>query len=205
MNCPSCQSEKIVKNGTIHNGKQKYKCKKCGRQFVENPKNKRISEERKRLIDKCLLEKISLRGIHRVTGIALSWIQNYVNSRYRELEPPATTVNKKKGTMQLECDEMWSFVESKQNKQWIWLAQDVENRQIVGQFVGKRDYTGASELWNSLPPVYRQCAVCYTDAWKAYTQVLPSKRHRAEMKNRGKTNHIERFNNTLRQRLSRLG
>jgi len=115
--------------------------------------------------------------------------------------------------MQLECDEMrcfepvekWSFVESKQNKQWIWRAQDVENRQIavlracreVGQFVGKRDYTGASgllvlskvEVWNSLPPVYRQCAVCYTDAWKAYTQVLPSKRHRAEMKNRGKTNH----------------
>ena len=107
--------------------------------------------------------------------------------------------------MQLECDEMWSFVESKQNKQWIWLAQDVENRQIVGQFVGKRDCTGASGLWSSLPPVYRQCAVCHTDAWKSYTQVLPSKRHRVEAKNSGKTNHIERFNNTLRQRLSRLG
>ena len=26
----------IVKNGKIHNGKQNYKCRDCGRQFVEN-------------------------------------------------------------------------------------------------------------------------------------------------------------------------
>jgi insertion element IS1 protein InsB len=59
-------------------------------------------------------------------------------------------------------------------------------------------------LWQSLPPVYRQCAVCYTDFWTAYPQVLPKKRHRAVGKDTGKTNHIERFNNTLRQRISRL-
>ena len=96
MKCPSCEREEIVKNGSIHNGKQKYKCKECGRQFIENPKKKRISEEKKRMIDKMLLEKISLRGIHRVTGIALSWIQNYVNARYRQLEPPQSLVIKKK-------------------------------------------------------------------------------------------------------------
>ena len=96
MKCPSCEGEKIVRNGSIHNGKKKYKCKACGRQFVENPTNKRVSEEMKQLIDKCLLEKISLRGIHRVTGIALSWIQNYVNTRYRELEPPMPLIEKKK-------------------------------------------------------------------------------------------------------------
>jgi transposase-like protein len=30
MNCPACNSKKIVKNGSIHNGKQKYLCKECG-------------------------------------------------------------------------------------------------------------------------------------------------------------------------------
>ena len=107
--------------------------------------------------------------------------------------------------MQLECDEIWSFVGSKRNQQWTWLALDIANRQIVGHFTGKRDCTGASELWRSLPPVYRQCAVCYTDAWRPYQSILPSKRHRVVAKNTGKTNHIERFNNTLRQRLARLG
>jgi IS1 family transposase len=40
--------------------------------------------------------------------------------------------------------------------------------------------------------VYRQCAVCYTDFWEAYEQVLPTKRHRAVGKETGKTNHIEK-------------
>ncbi len=70
--------------------------------------------------------------------------------------------------------------------------------------MGSRSRRSAQRLWQSLPPVYRQCAVCYTDFWDAYAQVLPSKRHRPVGKDSGKTNHIERFNNTLRQRVGRL-
>ncbi|MCP3653285.1 MAG: IS1 family transposase, partial [Herbaspirillum sp.] len=104
----------------------------------------------------------------------------------------------------VECDEMWSFVETKSNKQWIWLAIDRDSREIVGMHVGTRDRTGAKALWNSLPPIYRQCAVCYTGFWSAYEQIIPSERHCAVGKESGKTNHIERFNLTLRQRVSRL-
>jgi IS1 family transposase len=86
----------------------------------------------------------------------------------------------------------------------VWLAIDVETRLIVGCFIGPRDKTGALGLWHSLPPVYRQCAICYTDFWRAYAAILPSKRHRPSGKETGKTAHIERFNNTLRQRCSRL-
>jgi IS1 family transposase len=71
---------------------------------------------------------------------------------------------------------MWSFVGSKDNKQWVWLAIDADSREIVGCFVGARSRQGAQELWQSLPAVYRQCALCYTDFWEAYEQVLPSKR-----------------------------
>jgi insertion element IS1 protein InsB len=52
--------------------------------------------------------------------------------------------------------------------------------------------------------VYRQCAVSYTDFWEAYAGIFPAMRHRAVAKGTGKTSLIERFNNTLRQRLSRL-
>jgi IS1 family transposase len=99
---------------------------------------------------------------------------------------------------------MWSFVRSKDNKQWIWLAIDADSREIVGVYVGDRSRQSAKKLWQSLPPVYRQCAVSYTDFWEAYEQVLPSKRHRAVGKETGKTNYIERLNNTLRQRVGRL-
>ncbi len=67
-----------------------------------------------------------------------------------------------------------------------------------------RDEEAARHLWQSLPPVYRQCAIAYTDFWAAYSTVLPSKRHGAVGKETGKTSDIERFNNTLRQRVSRL-
>lgn len=99
---------------------------------------------------------------------------------------------------------MWSFVSSKANKVWIWLAIDTSTREIVGVYVGNRSRQGAQGLWQSLPAVYRQCAVCYTDFWEAYEQVLPRCRHQAVGKDSGKTSYIERFNNTLRQRVGRL-
>ncbi len=60
--CPNCFSEKTVKNGHIHNGKQRYKCHDCGRQFVENPEKIVISQEKRELIDRLLLERISRFG-----------------------------------------------------------------------------------------------------------------------------------------------
>lgn len=88
--------------------------------------------------------------------------------------------------------------------QWIWLALDRTTREIVGVAIGDRTQATARELWDSLPPVYRQCALCYSDFWAAYAAILPRKRHIAVGKETGETAHIERFNNTLRQRVGRL-
>ena len=83
MKCPSCSSQLIVKNGYVASGKQKYRCKTCGRQFVENPENKNqaILEETIELIDKLLLERLALAGIVRATGVSAKWLQTYVNKK----------------------------------------------------------------------------------------------------------------------------
>lgn len=81
---------------------------------------------------------------------------------------------------------------------------DETTREIVGVYIGARSRQGAYGLWQSLPAVYRQCAICYTDFWDAYQQVIPTKRHRAVGKESGRTSYIERFNNTVRQRVGRL-
>jgi IS1 family transposase len=101
-------------------------------------------------------------------------------------------------------DELWSFVGSKQQQVWIWLALDRATRKIIGVAFGDRSAQTCQRLWDSLPPLYRQRAVLYTDYWDAYAAILPSKRHRPVAKGSGETNHIERFNNTLRQRCSGL-
>ena len=84
---PACDSTHIVKNGKIHNGKQNYKCRNCGRQFVQDPQNKTIDSMTETLIDKLLLEKIPLAGIARVAGVSEPWLQHYVNEKLSSSAP----------------------------------------------------------------------------------------------------------------------
>jgi hypothetical protein len=82
ITCPTCQSSHIKLNGHIHNGKQNHYCKDCQRQFVLNPENKVITARDKALIDKLLLEKISLAGISRSMEVSEVWLQGYVSDLY---------------------------------------------------------------------------------------------------------------------------
>jgi insertion element IS1 protein InsB len=202
--CPNCGSTDIVKNGHNRCGNQNYKCRDCGRQFVENPGWQPKSSETRHLIDLLLLERISLAGIARTLGLSMSWLQRYVNRHYQRLTPVVEVIPKAAGKLRVQMDELWSFVDNKGNKQWVWLALDRDTREIVGCAIGDRSRDSARVLWASMPAIYRQCAQVFTDAWEAYETVIPAKRHRIVGKETGLTSYIERFNNTLRQRVSRL-
>jgi hypothetical protein len=56
---------------------------------VENPQSHRISEGTKALIDKLLLERLSLAGIVRATGVSARWLQYYVNDKYAKVRQVA--------------------------------------------------------------------------------------------------------------------
>jgi transposase-like protein len=85
IECPSCQSINHKKNGHIHNGKQRYLCKDCGRQFTPEGTKKTISQTSKDIIDKLLLEKLSLAGIARAVQVSETWLQTYVNDKYQQV------------------------------------------------------------------------------------------------------------------------
>lgn len=202
--CPSCESQKISRNGQTRHGKQNYKCQACGRQFVLDPVWKAITPEQYGLIERLLLERVSLAGIARVLQISEDTVQRYVNAQAEVVVQQVEVSAKPKKRLTVQMDELWSFVDDKGNEQWVWLAIDAQTREIVGVHVGDRSAVSAQALWNSMPPVYRQCAVIYTDHWSAYGAVLPKQRHRSVDKDSGLTSYIERFNCTLRQRVSRL-
>ncbi|MBE9187997.1 IS1 family transposase [Microcoleus sp. LEGE 07076] len=186
--CPNCGSKEVSRNGKTRHGKQSFKCRECSRQFVLNPAGKPITEEQKELRSRMLLERISQAGIARVLQMSEDTVQRYVNSQATAVKKQVEVTPKEKKRLNVQMDELWSFVDSKGNQQWVWLALDAQTREIVGVHIGARSALSAQYLWNSMPPVYRQSAVIYTDHWSAYDSVLPSKRHQSVDKDSGFTN-----------------
>jgi insertion element IS1 protein InsB len=81
---------------------------------------------------------------------------------------------------------------------------DATTRQVLACHVGDRSGQSAAALWEKIPAVYQERALFYTDHYAVYTGVIPAAQHRPITKLARKTNPVERFNCTLRQRVSRL-
>jgi insertion element IS1 protein InsB len=208
--CPRCQSSKDTKNGHIHNGKQHHQCHACGRQFVECFEQSLIADHTRALIERLLMERISLRGICRAVGVGLKWLLGFLVHcvaalpDHLNVQPITSHQDVMIQRLEVEADEMLSFVKKKANKQWIWIAMDAKTRQVIAFHVGDRSRKSAKRLWAKIPLAYRQHATFYTDQYVVYEGVIPAAQHRAISKLARNTNHLERFNNTLRQRVSRL-
>jgi IS1 family transposase len=110
-------------------------------------------------------------------------------------QEPATTM--------LELDELWSFVLKRANKRWVWVALCRATRQVVAYVIGDRSRATCQKLWERIPASYR-LGHCFSDFWEAYSSVIPAEQHTAAGKETGFTAHVERWNNTLRQRLGRF-
>src|SRR5438132_11256154 len=110
-------------------------------------------------------------------------------------EDPTSTI--------LELDELWSFVLKKAHDSWIWIALCRKTRQVVAYAVGDRSKKTCQRLWEAIPQEYRQ-GHCFTDFLRVYASVIPEEQHTAVGKETGETAHVERWNNTLRQRLARF-
>ncbi|MBA3473288.1 MAG: IS1 family transposase [Rubrobacter sp.] len=205
--CRHCGSENIIRNGMTSNSKQRFFCKDCSKNSREDPQPNGYDEKRKEEILRAYQERSSLRGLSRTFGVSRNTVTSWLKKKFHVLpelsktlqepdpsDPEATT---------LELDELWSFVLKKARKRWVWLALCRKSRQVVAFYIGDRSEQSCRELWERVPEAYRG-GHCYSDFWKAYREVIPEEQHEAVGKESGETTHIERWNNTLRQRLSRF-
>ncbi len=76
--CPHCKSAACKKNSHIHNGKQNHQCHDCGCQFVGCFEQYLISDDIRALIERLLVERISLHGICRAVGVHLKWLLGFL-------------------------------------------------------------------------------------------------------------------------------
>jgi len=152
---------------------------------------------------KATRERISLRGLARVFGVSRKTIKQWFKTALQALPGFAASVDSAQDNDVLELDELWSFVGKKKRQVWLWVALCRRTRQVVAYTLGDRSSQSCQQLYNKLPESYKQCK-SYSDFWDAYQNVFPKATHQALGKEAGQTNHVERWNNTLRQRMARF-
>jgi IS1 family transposase/transposase-like protein len=200
--CPRCGSEHLVKNGHDYKGAQKYACKNCGR-YGTVQAQRGYGERVRAQVQRAVLERISWRGVERLLGLSRRTVAGWVEGWAGELPPLEHTLAEAHWDDVLELDEVWSFVLSKDQQRWIWVALCRRTRQIVAYYIGDRTETSCLQLWRRIPPPYKRCH-SFSDFWDAYQRVFATDRHQSVGKDSGQTSHIERWFNTLRQRLARF-
>jgi transposase-like protein len=82
--CSRCAATHVVRNGANSAGTPTFRCRACGHRFVANPRKGSVPEEKRALIRRLLLERLSLRAIVRVVGVSRSWLQRFVNTLYAQ-------------------------------------------------------------------------------------------------------------------------
>ena len=200
--CPRCGSVNLVKNGRDYKGAQKFRCNDCGRYgTLQQPSRDRVPI--RQYVERAVRERLSLRGIERVFGISRRTVSRWLRHWMAQVPGLAESLVEAQPDDVLELDELWSFVGSKAQVRWLWLALCRRTRQVVAYWLGDRSETGAIHLWEQIPFDYARCH-SFSDKWEPYRYVFDHKRHRQVNKDKGETNHVERWFNTLRQRLGRF-
>jgi insertion element IS1 protein InsB len=181
--CPRCKSPQYKKNGHIHNGKQNHQCQACGRQFVHGFEPYLVSDETRDLIERLLLERIALRGIGRAVQVGLKWLVGCIANCFEALpdhlhvQPISCNQDVMIQRLEVEADDMASFVQKKANKQWIWLAMDAKTHQIIAFHVRDRSRQSFKKLWAMIPQAYRQHATFSTEQYVVYQGVILAAQH----------------------------
>ena len=101
--------------------------------------------------------------------------------------------------LMLELDEQWSYVESKKNQRWLWLAICHKTSQIVAYCFGKRTHEAFELLLKTLR--HFKVVVFFSDDWSSYSKYIPDEYHEIGKRN---TQKIERKFLTLRTRVKSL-
>ena len=98
-----------------------------------------------------------------------------------------------------EIDEMWSYVDNKENQRWLWHAIDHETGEVLAYVFGARK----DRVFKNLQKLLRPFGIkhYYTDDWGAYERNISPDQHTISKRN---TQLIERKHLTLRTRIKRL-
>ena len=191
-----------------HLDKQPYQSKGCQRQFVES--NDHLIDDRTgRTLKGCCANASVLSAICRAMQVSMTCLMYFAASIWEQT--PADLVvdwelldnltEEELQDVELQVDEMWSFVGRKMNKRWIWVICCPAIKHVLAFYIGGRGKEDAQRVLDKLPDRLRENCLFATDYWEAYYQTIPKEQHRTS---KALTYHIECYFTGVRARVSRL-
>jgi IS1 family transposase/transposase-like protein len=194
ITCPRCGSLAIKKNGRSKQGKQRFRCNYCFRQFLTDYSYQGCRPEIRRLIVPMTINGSGIRDITRVLGVSINTVLKTIRQAAEQVNEPGVPAR----ITDLQVDEMWSFVGKKADQHWLWYGFEAARKQVVCWQTGRRTDATCQQLLEKLDgcQVLRYC----TDEWESYEKLLPPERHWV---GKEATQDIERNNLNFRTHLKR--
>jgi transposase-like protein len=81
LRCRHCRSERLVRNGSAPDGRQRYLCRDCGQRSRESPRTNAYSEQEREQILRAYDERSSLRGLSRTFGVSRNTVTGWIKKR----------------------------------------------------------------------------------------------------------------------------
>jgi insertion element IS1 protein InsB len=192
LQCLLCMGN-CIKHGKINETTQRYKCKKCGKTFMENYSNKAYVIANKS-ITALLKEGCGIRSIARLLHISCTTVLKRILSIAKAIEKPLISFNKS-----YEVDELRTYYKCKIRLLWVVYALQKDTKQVVEFAVGRRTKATLQKVISTL--CMSDATKINTDKLNLYGFIIPHPIHNTKQYG---TNNIERKNLSLRTHLKRL-
>ena len=114
--------------------------------FTLSPKGPKHREKFQDQVLAAYQDRMSLRGIHRTFGVCYLTVMRWLGEKTEALPAIVDTLLPAENGDVLELDELWSFVQSKAQQLWLWVALCRRTRQIVAWTLGDRSLQRACDL-----------------------------------------------------------
>ena len=185
---------KAVKNGKTKNEKQRYKCKCCGKSFINSYTYKAYQPTIDDWIIALVKESAGIRSIARLLDISPKTVISKIVKISSRIKKPLIPLGAK-----FEVDELWTYIGKKTKRRYICYSLSRDTKDVLGFSVGTRSKKHLRKVTDSL--VLAKAKTIYTDRLKEYGNIIPKSMHKTTKYG---TNHIERMNTTLRCHMKRL-
>ena len=143
VNCPSCGSDKTVKDGSFR-GVRKRLCKECGRRY--SGRTKGASAETKRFAVHLYIEGMGLSAIGRVLNRSPACILYWIREAALNLKAFSDASDAPESVPVIELDEVWHFVKknSRSSGFGLLLTQSGESRLLSSAETETKNPAGGS-------------------------------------------------------------